>query len=238
MASPLARRSRPSWSLFAGKVTKRMHLLWDCLCHTSFLHNLMAHKVSHSLDRRYCLFLTIIIIFLKAISSFAFRCPLVMGSEVHKEGCVWFRLATTWLACIYAYAPIYLYYPQKRRFLTLLLFGSVWTISKVGHDSSRPVTLLHGHSTISVDNGGHCRIRYFSVVEAMILLIDAWTKWYWLLAPAVSPSCPGRIYSAQSIVIYAPVKERSKFKLACARQHIRTCIPWVRFWISCGHRCC
>jgi hypothetical protein len=58
----------------------------------------MAHKVSRALDhRRYGLFSIIILV--KAIRSFAFRCPLVVGSEVHKEGCVWFRLATIWLAC-------------------------------------------------------------------------------------------------------------------------------------------
>jgi len=30
------------------------------------------------------------------------RCPLVMGSEVHKEGCVWFSLASSWLATVCA----------------------------------------------------------------------------------------------------------------------------------------
>lgn len=48
-----------------------------------------------------------------------------------------------------------------------------------------------------------------------------------------APSCPGRIYSAQSIVIYAPVKERSKFKQVRTRQHLHTL---TRFWIWCGHR--
>ncbi|OEL28790.1 Tyrosyl-DNA phosphodiesterase 1 [Dichanthelium oligosanthes] len=49
MASPLARQSRPSWSRFAGKATKkRNHLreLSDCLCHINFLHNLMPHKLA------------------------------------------------------------------------------------------------------------------------------------------------------------------------------------------------
>jgi hypothetical protein len=49
IASPLAGRSRPSWSRFAGKATKkRNHLrkLSDCLCHINSLHNLTAQKVS------------------------------------------------------------------------------------------------------------------------------------------------------------------------------------------------
>jgi len=80
MASPLARRSRPSWSRFAGKAMKnRNHLQKpsDCLCHINSLHNLMAQKMSlgHGIggtQRRMCMV----------------RCGRVMASKLTRPNCV------------------------------------------------------------------------------------------------------------------------------------------------------